>query len=1081
MLFDTNAWESPAFLKSLKRSNFVTSDYDVFGEEANEFPDNDRSKRTKLGRGSGQWRFADRTPSPEKQAEAVTLEAANSDVALGTRDVDFTSNLNEPLGPELAQVGEAALLIHHHLQDTKAMENSTPEIAPPSPPSTIADISENQGPQQPLQEEEAATGSHPSVSSEADISEREGRQQDPQEVPAVTGSPSSVFSKAISSRSDQRSTSSYEDRSDVGDTDGALFSGSTSDYGLDGSVFSRAKKILEAPPLIDKTVDQHNQITADTEIDGSLKADTISSSIYERNTRSESEIAGSVTVDETAHDFHFLDEQLSTQTNSSKYEELVATQLESNLLSESESSQNDNWEDKSPTEVSEIVSDVESHSPAESTMRDDRSNFDEADLDELLSNEDPRHKPFMDTVEDSQNADPRIPLDEGSAVDEESDIEPFIKSRPPDEIEPAKETPEPSVDEAVRPNELKTKTVEIINLESDDEEEECREQPRPVSFDVPPPAFLDGLVKGSPKLQPSNPIPAELELKEEDSTLNTTDSLSMEKGKEETPKTDIDAVQASKEGSASSQPRDVSPAHGVQESSAQISSTETSPKSLPGIATEELPRSLTKEEVQDVEEPQTLTHSSAATVASKPKPEVDVDQTAQDSFVPLPSTVPDSIQPPSMKSQLLTPDTTQQISFAPQSFLNSMQSPSTDEPLPTPQLTQGNSIIASTAPSSQPEESLLVEDITDSKKSDLDSINKSEGESLLKAQKAPTLVEKLKAMRRLSIHTPHRMRETNTASPWFVAKRSSQIVPDSEPESEVEVASENNQRFRKISAPVEIRTPEKQKLLAKSFIRSPSQQENTASMASSPRYLPPSQAPPPGFRTTLSYFVPLTTLQSHFALSIDVLATVVTATDVTRATSGPRDYTQSIFVTDPSSFSSRNPITTAQIFRSHRDSFPIIEQGDALLLRDFKVQSFQRRLSLLSAQSSAWACFRQHSDVQIRGPPLEFGPEERGFARGLWRWWDGLSSEEKHNLYLALPKDREKKLISVLQSVEAEKNGSPPNNNNIKNEVIQGLGVDLPDSQSKKNKSSHKERSLGLDGVTESTKPATRVLRPRGA
>ncbi|KAL9612683.1 MAG: hypothetical protein Q9167_002719 [Letrouitia subvulpina] len=146
---------------------------------------------------------------------------------------------------------------------------------------------------------------------------------------------------------------------------------------------------------------------------------------------------------------------------------------------------------------------------------------------------------------------------------------------------------------------------------------------------------------------------------------------------------------------------------------------------------------------------------------------------------------------------------------------------------------------------------------------------------------------------------------------------------------------------------------------------------------------PPSKtrplSPPTGLRTYLSYYAPLSTLHSHFNNSADTISIVLSSTPVTKAIGGPGDFYQSIFVTDPSStlFSSR-PLTTARIFRPSKAPFPSLHPADVILLRNFTVQSFNRRPSLLSTNSSAWAVFSKSENVQIAGPPVEFGAEERG-------------------------------------------------------------------------------------------------------
>ena len=270
-----------------------------------------------------------------------------------------------------------------------------------------------------------------------------------------------------------------------------------------------------------------------------------------------------------------------------------------------------------------------------------------------------------------------------------------------------------------------------------------------------------------------------------------------------------------------------------------------------------------------------------------------------------------------------------------------------------------------------------------------------------------TLVDKLRAMKSLSVQTARARRSStglNADSPWFAQKKISQMshVSDSEngdrkeEESGIESQASDNRSLashedRDEHGEVEFEAYANPHLPAL---------QKTASPTTLPN--PQLSTPITGLRTSFSYFAPLSNLSSHFDTPIDTLAIVIFSTPVTHAKTGPRDYTQTLFITDPSSSSPPNPITNAQIFRPNSPPFPSLTQGDPILLRNFKVQSFQKRLGLLSTNSSAWAVFRRGADVQVRGPPMEFGPEERAFARGLWDWWRSVGAE-----IMALPAVRD--------------------------------------------------------------------------
>lgn len=183
-----------------------------------------------------------------------------------------------------------------------------------------------------------------------------------------------------------------------------------------------------------------------------------------------------------------------------------------------------------------------------------------------------------------------------------------------------------------------------------------------------------------------------------------------------------------------------------------------------------------------------------------------------------------------------------------------------------------------------------------------------------------------------------------------------------------------------------------------------------------------SLSPPTGLRTKISYYTPLSTLDSHFNSSTDTISIVLSDTPIVKATGGPGDFYQSIFVTDPSSqlFSSQ-PLTTVRIFRHNRAPFPSLHRADVILLRNFTVQNFNRKPSLLSTDSSAWAVFSNTEDVQIMGPPVEFGAEERGYVRGLWDWWESLEAPRREGVVKSAREEVEKAKVKMEKEKEKGK------------------------------------------------------------
>ncbi|GAQ08929.1 hypothetical protein ALT_6250 [Aspergillus lentulus] len=141
----------------------------------------------------------------------------------------------------------------------------------------------------------------------------------------------------------------------------------------------------------------------------------------------------------------------------------------------------------------------------------------------------------------------------------------------------------------------------------------------------------------------------------------------------------------------------------------------------------------------------------------------------------------------------------------------------------------------------------------------------------------------------------------------------------------------------------------------------------------------------PGLRSKYSYFAPLATLIDHYNSLIDTISVVSEISPISRATTGKKDFTLSLQVTDPSM---AGTIVYAQIFRPYKSALPSVKEGDAVLLRNFQVKSFNHSMMLVSVDTSAWAVFHNASkEAQIAGPPVEYGDEESAYAIDLRQWY----------------------------------------------------------------------------------------------
>ena len=176
----------------------------------------------------------------------------------------------------------------------------------------------------------------------------------------------------------------------------------------------------------------------------------------------------------------------------------------------------------------------------------------------------------------------------------------------------------------------------------------------------------------------------------------------------------------------------------------------------------------------------------------------------------------------------------------------------------------------------------------------------------------------------------------------------------------------------------------------------------------------------PGLRSKLSYFAPLASLSDNFNTLIDTISIVYDASAVSQSLSGKRDYLLTLHVTDPSMAGATVP---AQIFRPFEEALPRVREGDAILLRDFRVGAFNHAMCLVSVDVSAWAVFTdghslegqnnkgqeaqaqiQAQKMEITGPPVEYGLEENSYATDLRQWYheDGASKVADSHLQASI-------------------------------------------------------------------------------
>ena len=142
-----------------------------------------------------------------------------------------------------------------------------------------------------------------------------------------------------------------------------------------------------------------------------------------------------------------------------------------------------------------------------------------------------------------------------------------------------------------------------------------------------------------------------------------------------------------------------------------------------------------------------------------------------------------------------------------------------------------------------------------------------------------------------------------------------------------------------------------------------------------------------GLRSKYSYFAPLATLADHFNTLTDTISVIHDFSPITQAQAGPRDHILTLHLTDPSM---AGTTLLAHLARPYPEALPQHpREGDAILLRNFKPKPFNRAMSLVSDDTSAWAVFPDNdaNNELVPGPPVEYGVEERSYASGLRQWY----------------------------------------------------------------------------------------------
>ena len=1036
---DSQTWSSPAFLQ---RSHSLYLDYDTFLNE-DEFPDNDRRKKARFGRGSDQWRFAERTPSPAKESKEATIvdettfkkqqsKLPDSDLFQDARVADKPikrkeSSLqeqppaDEPSDHHLIEMEETPLsryflVAKEHesgARDRECQEASTAyghmNVSNGAVSVSQVDISAtkpsatSQTPKEALQEESLAI--------------RDSSRSTDQVLPLSPTSVISIGSSSVLSSDTENVSVDDEVASLATESQEYAGQGPSHEFGLDGSILSRFLRASDQP----RDHDLHTILTSDAD-----KSNEDSSSeepmIMEDDYAIDSKVAEAHNGEATTPSITVERGQI---TGSATSDMLMPS---SEVIMRIEQPYVAILPGRELLDKTYVTGNAPNGAQSPSGTANEQSDFEIGNLDMVQHD--------RSTLLSYTATNPELSED-GSLVgpkSQDSRLESGLEILDLESYEgESQQIPQPVHLEPAIPYSSLTNKPELL-----DKPRNGNVTPTMRHEDMEPAHSIGEMEKVMLAAHPASPNSAEIE-----DSQPLTDGNVLDKQRSE------DRL----ENLASAQ---------------EASSREDL------IVDDEGSADSNNEAPIGQDPPHSLMKASEA-----------------ENLVELPSTVPDSAVATSTE-QLLTPSTTQGTNPVSQPSTLLWKSIPDEDTLPTPRLTQRTSMdnVALSSPLSPAstrgppieEKNRMEEDTQPPKSITYDSITSSPPRSPITPVKPRSaLVEKLKAMRK----TPQsgaraRLRNSvDATSPWFAPKRSNHVIPDSETEGGISKSEGRVKQMPLRKAPSILETPEKP--LATMFVRSSPAEVDDASTASSP-YIPSSQPVVGGLRTNLSYFVPLAALSSHFGTQTDTLAVAIGATSITRASSGLRDFMQSFYISDYSVSSSKSVLTTVQIFRPSKTCFPQIRPGDAILLRNFRVQLVQNRLSLLSTEISAWAVFREGTEPQIRGPPVEFGAEERAFARGHWKWWGSLDHDDRERLQAAIPDEKAQKTFGKVK---------------VKKEGISGIGVELPGSQDAKVTTKKEDswstqalangRSTGLDRFDNQVDDkdisitGRRALRPRNA
>ncbi|KAK1829661.1 hypothetical protein QBC39DRAFT_356146 [Podospora conica] len=112
-------------------------------------------------------------------------------------------------------------------------------------------------------------------------------------------------------------------------------------------------------------------------------------------------------------------------------------------------------------------------------------------------------------------------------------------------------------------------------------------------------------------------------------------------------------------------------------------------------------------------------------------------------------------------------------------------------------------------------------------------------------------------------------------------------------------------------------------------------------------------------------------------------------------------------VTDPSMAPTH--VVEVQLYRAHKETLPVVQPGDAILLQKFQVKALSNKgFGLRSHTESAWAVFDcDDGPPQIKGPPIEDYDQYGDHMMTLRAWYASMDEAARGKLEKANKKFEE--------------------------------------------------------------------------